>query len=99
MSVQPIAPSPSSPLGSPGADRSPSGALGSFERVLTHLLDHPAREQAQAIQAVEDIALGKNDDVHDAAMAVARSDISFRMVLEVRNRLEQAYQEVMRMQV
>jgi flagellar hook-basal body complex protein FliE len=63
------------------------------------MLDTHGREQAQAVQAVQDLALGKNDDVHNVAMALARSDISFRMILEVRNRLEQAYQEVMRMQV
>jgi flagellar hook-basal body complex protein FliE len=32
-------------------------------------------------------------------LAVAQADLSFRLILELRNRLSEAYQEIMRMQV
>jgi flagellar hook-basal body complex protein FliE len=32
-------------------------------------------------------------------LAVSQADLSFRMILEIRNRLTEAYQEIMRMQV
>ncbi len=70
-----------------------------FTRVLDQLLTRAGEADKQASQAVEDLAAGRADDLHTVALAAAQADIRFRMVLEVRNRLLEAYQEVMRMQV
>lgn len=43
--------------------------------------------------------MGEVDDVHQVMLAMDRADLSFRMTLEVRNKLLEAYQEVMRLQV
>ena len=49
--------------------------------------------------AYADFSKGKVDDVHEVMLAMTRADLSFRMVLEVRNKLVEAYQEVMRLNV
>jgi flagellar hook-basal body complex protein FliE len=74
-------------------------ASGAFGPLLERMLGEASRAHGTADQAVKDLALGKSDDLHSVALAVARADLSFRMVLEVRNRMIEAYQEIMRMQV
>jgi flagellar hook-basal body complex protein FliE len=53
----------------------------------------------QADQAILDLATGTGDSYHGALLRIARSDLSFRLILEIRNRLTDAYQEITRMQV
>ena len=43
--------------------------------------------------------MGQTDNLHSVMLAVAKADLSFRTILEVRNRLTDAFQEIMRMQV
>jgi flagellar hook-basal body complex protein FliE len=77
---------------------SPAGS-GSFGAMMERLLGSAAQQQAQADQAVRDLALGRTEDVHNVLLAAAKADLSFRLVLEIRNRLLEAYQQVMSMQV
>ena len=45
------------------------------------------------------LATGEAQDLHTVSLAVAQADLSFRLILELRNRLADALQEVTRMQV
>src|ERR1700712_3413999 len=76
-----------------------ASSVNGFGRIVEDFLNKSIREQADADQAVLDIATGNADDFHNVALKSARSDINFRMILEVRNRLSEAFQEVMRMQI
>jgi flagellar hook-basal body complex protein FliE len=79
---------------------SPAPTSGtSFTQLIDRLLGDANIKQAQSDQAVRDLAIGKADNLHNVMLAVVKADLSFRMVLEVRNRLTDAYQEIMRMQV
>ncbi len=89
---------------SPGAAPSPASAgkatgADGFRRIVDELIGTSTRDDAKADQAVLDVALGRSDDIPGAALAVGMADLSFRRVLEVRNRLVEAYQEIMRMPV
>ena len=53
----------------------------------------------EADKAVEQLLSGEKQDVHEVMLSMAKADVSFRMMIEVRNKLVEAYQEVMRMQV
>lgn len=88
----------SEPLSCPpaGRDAAPTGAFG---KMLQHYLGQATTQQAQADQAVLDLAMGRTEEVHQVMLAVAKADLTFRTILEVRNRLTEAYQEVIRMQV
>ena len=55
--------------------------------------------QARAAQAqVAAVMEGNGTDVHDAMIAVQKADLSFQLMLQVRNKVVQAYQEIERMQ-
>lgn len=61
------------------------------------------QEVNTAIQRAEgldrDLATGKVQDFHEIAVQVKQADLSLRFALEVRNRLVDAYREVMRMSI
>jgi flagellar hook-basal body complex protein FliE len=100
MTIPPI--SGSSPhLDSPGVASILRGTdePGPFARLIRGVLASANAQEAQADRAVQDFALGKTENVHDVMLAVAKADITFRLLLEIRNRLTEALQEIMRMQV
>lgn len=53
----------------------------------------------QADTKLREFALGKTDNVHEVMMALEKAKTSFELVVEVRNRLLEGYQEIMRMQI
>ena len=55
--------------------------------------------QLKAATAQEELATGRNGNIHETLIAMSKADVSFRMVMQVRNKIISAYQEVMRMQV
>jgi len=52
----------------------------------------------QADELSEGLAAGKDVDVPDAMIAIAKADISFKMFLQLRNKALSAYEEIMRLQ-
>jgi flagellar hook-basal body complex protein FliE len=70
-----------------------------FNNLIDRLLGQAAGHQAEADQAVEKLALGQTDSLHGVMLSVAKADLSFHMILEIRNRMTDAYQEIMRMSV
>jgi len=48
---------------------------------------------------IQKIITGESDELHTAVVAMQRADISFQMMMQVRNKIVQAYQEVLRMPV
>ena len=75
------------------------GGDSSFGKVLESMLDETNGAQVGADQALQKLVVGETDDLNGVMLAMAKADVSFRMMLEVRNKLVDAYQEVMRMQV
>lgn len=55
--------------------------------------------QKDADQAIEALVTGSSQNVHEAMLAVSKADLAFRMTMQVRNKIVEAYQEVMRMQI
>ncbi len=70
-----------------------------FAGVLNGILGSNAAASANADAAVRDLATGNTQDLHTVSLAVAQADLSVRLILELRNRLADALQEVTRMQV
>jgi flagellar hook-basal body complex protein FliE len=76
-----------------------NGGPVSFEKLMTRMLKEADSAQQVVAQDVDQLMTGEVTNIHDVAINVAKADIAFRLVLEVRNKLIAAYQEVMRMQV
>jgi len=71
----------------------------SFADTLTESLDRVNDMQKEADKAIEDFAAGKTRNIHETMIAVNKADIAFRLTMQVRNKIVEAYQEVMRTQV
>ena len=67
--------------------------------MLNQLLGNEAQSHASTEAAVRDMATGQTDNLHQVLLQMAQADLSFHQVLEIRNRLTEAYQEIMRMQM
>jgi flagellar hook-basal body complex protein FliE len=80
------------------APKAPAGGA-SFPDMLHGLLQNAAQSHAGAEAAVRDMALGQTDNLHGVMLQMAQADLSFRLILEIRNRLTDAYQEIMKMQM
>ena len=50
-------------------------------------------------EAVQKLMTGESQDLHATLIAVQKADLSFQMMMQVRNKIIQAYQEIMRTQV
>ncbi|MEE9391622.1 MAG: flagellar hook-basal body complex protein FliE [Planctomycetota bacterium] len=70
-----------------------------FGDMLKGMISDTEGMQKEADQAVHQLMTGEKQNVHEVMLSMAKADVSFRMMLEVRNKLVEAYQEVMRMQV
>ena len=53
----------------------------------------------QADEAIKSYAKGETKNIHETMIAVQKADMSFRMMMQIRNKLVEAYQEIMRMQL
>lgn len=69
-----------------------------FSEVLKEAIEEVNRLQFEADKAIKDLALGKGD-LHETIIAVEKAEISFRLMMQIRNKLIKAYEEVMRMQL
>mgnify|MGYP005849728131 FL=1 len=89
------------PGGGPGTGPAgpPGAALESFGKLLNNALESLNRLDNTASQAVARLAAGEDVDLHQVMIAVQEADIAFQLALQVRNKLVDAYHEVMRMQV
>jgi flagellar hook-basal body complex protein FliE len=82
-----------------GAAGVPATADGkSFGESLMSLVESVEQNGAEANSAVTNM-LDKSGDVHDAMIALQRADLTLQFGVQVRNKLVNAYQEIMRMPV
>ncbi len=75
------------------------GATGSFGHVLGDAIAQVNSLQEQASSSIAALATGDKASLHDTMIAMEQADVSFRMMMQVRNKIVEAYQEIMRMQI
>jgi len=76
----------------------PTPAAGGFGDALGQAIQGVDKLQVQADQAAEKNALGAGN-LHEMALALEKADVAMRLATKVRNKLVDAYQEVMRMTI
>ncbi len=77
----------------------PTGASGTFENMLGTFVNDVSAQQNAASDAVNGLLSGKNVSLHQAMISMQEASVSFQMMVEVRNKLLDSYQELMRMSV
>tara|TARA_B100000686_G_C16511867_1_gene822561 strand:- start:27 stop:344 length:318 start_codon:yes stop_codon:yes gene_type:complete len=88
---------PSKGISNSGETTSADGP--SFADTLAQSLDKVNTLQKKADVAIQDFITGDTQNIHETMLAVGKADLAFRLTMQVRNKMVEAYQEVMRMQV
>lgn len=76
---------------------SPTGST--FESTLGGMVREVSNKQSAASEAVAGLLAGDGVSLHQAMIAMEEASVSFQLMVEVRNKLLESYQELMRMQV
>ena len=79
-----------------GSESGESKTFGDFMKDLVHDANTSA---LQADTKMQDVAAGRNKDLHGAILAMEKADVQFRLLTQVRNKVIDAYREIMKMQV
>lgn len=70
-----------------------------FGEMLGNLVQDVNAKQAASKDTVNALLAGQNVPLHQAMIAMEEASVSFQLMVEVRNKLLESYQELMRMQV
>jgi flagellar hook-basal body complex protein FliE len=66
--------------------------------MLARSLNDVNRLKLEADVAVENLATGKQKDIHATMIALEKADVAFQLLMQIRNKIISAYETVMRMQ-
>ena len=69
-----------------------------FGEVLKDSIKKVNALQIEADEAIKSFAKGESKDIHETMIAVQKADLSFQLMMQIRNKIVEAYQEVMRLQ-
>ncbi len=94
--VTPAGGSPAPIAATPGAQEAKRPGIG---ETFENLLNETANNLSEADQLSRESAAGGPVDLHDVMISMEKADISLRLLVQVRNKALDAYQEIMRMQV
>ena len=72
-----------------------SGAVKALEKYLSNV----DQMQQSSDMSIQDLLAGRNEDIASVVAAVAKADISFKVLVGVRNKLIEAYKQTMSMQL
>lgn len=84
----------------PLAGAATPGAPGAgFGEMLDGLVSNVVTKQTEANDITRRVLLGETDQLHQSVIAMQEASVAFGLMVEVRNKLVESYQELMRMQV
>lgn len=70
-----------------------------FKETFSNFVNEVNDLQIKAGESVENFATGKVENVHEVMIAMSKAEVSFKFMMETRNKLIDAYKEIIRMQV
>ena len=71
----------------------------SFADTLKESIDKVGQLEKEANQQTETLVKGQGQDVHNTMIAIEKADLSFQLMMQIRNKIINAYEEIMRLQV
>ena len=95
MQIPTVSLPPAPPTASPLTDKGDA----SFKNLLLEGIDQVNSMQQQADRAVEQLVTGEDIDPAAVLTSIQKADMSFRMMMQIRNKLTQAYQEIKDMRI
>ncbi len=79
--------------------KGPEKSGSSFADTLKDSIQRVGQLEKEADKEVEKLAMMESDDITSTMMAIEKADLSFQLMMQVRNKIINAYEEIMRMQV
>ena len=76
----------------------PSDAGGGFSGVLSNALQQVNQLSGGAEQQIGNLLKGGNADMSSVMIAVEKADVAFQLMMQVRNKIVSAYQDIEKMQ-
>jgi flagellar hook-basal body complex protein FliE len=87
-------------LDNAAASPATSGAPSSgFMNTLQQAISKANDIQLEAGQATEALMTGQTQNIHQTMVALQEADVSFQLMMQIRNKLVTAYEEIQRMQI
>jgi len=85
----------------PGLEKAggPAAPGGDFGAVFERMVNDVETRQADASEVTRSVLLGDNPNLHQSVLAMQEASLSFSLMVEVRNKVVESYQELMRMPV
>ncbi len=71
----------------------------SFGKMLSNSITEVNSLQNEADKAIQELATGKGKGIHETMIALDKAEVSFKLMMQVRNKIIAAYEQIMRMQV
>jgi flagellar hook-basal body complex protein FliE len=89
------------PIGMPQAVPAAGAAAkpGEFQGVLSSAIDSLESAQRGAADSVQKFLTGEDEELHTTILAAQKAELAFELGLQVRNKVVDAYQEIMKMQM
>ncbi|MEA3401039.1 MAG: flagellar hook-basal body complex protein FliE [Armatimonadota bacterium] len=87
------------PLAQPARPVETDAVGGGFATLLREALHRVNESQQAADLAVERVATGRAEDLHEAVIALEKADLTLRLTAQVTQRAVEAYKEISRMQL
>lgn len=81
------------------AGANPAAPTENFSKMLDGLVSNVESKETNAQDVTRQVLLGQTGQVHQSMIAMQEASVAFSMMIEVRNKLVESYQELMRMQV
>ncbi len=97
MMIGPLEPRMEVPAMPRAGATAPTGEPG-FADIMAHEIEKVNTQMVKADSSVADLAAGRSGDVHGTMIELQKANLSFKMLVEVRNKAIRAYEEIMRMQ-
>jgi flagellar hook-basal body complex protein FliE len=83
----------------PGTPAQPAGEAPEFTSVLRNQLEQVNRMQAEADAGVQNLLTGRSDNITEVFTAARKAEIAFSLLMEIRNKLVDAYSELKQLRV
>jgi flagellar hook-basal body complex protein FliE len=76
-----------------------AGQPGEFQSALSSAINSIESLQNNAASSVQQFLTGENEELHTTILATQKAELAFELGLQVRNKVVDAYQEIMKMQM
>lgn len=77
----------------------PQPGRGTFGNLLKGAINKVEHDHNQANRSIEELALNKGKEIHRTMIEMEKAEISFKLLMQVRNKIVSAYETIMRMPV